>query len=292
MIYPAAWLIRHFLEKLSCDTWERLGHARRLQISQGEETITDINLLELERLATWLRSSGAGLGAMYVTKCPKHLEARSGIDWDWFIGHPDLGWYRFAVQAKRINPRGTGRYDKFSHKVINNLTVTKEEQVDILQRFAVGERATAIYCLYNHTQIWDAQPYWHCCQENRIEPHQLGCTITPASTIKWAMLTHGKRTFKAIHARSETLPWRCLTCSTILPNLSARAVFPRGTRAGEPNLENEPTPYAGPDNFHSELPESLRIAREGERTISQATLYRELYEDAPSFPRRIAIFEI
>ncbi len=40
------------LESLSVDTWERLRDARTLNILFGEETITDILLLDLKRASS------------------------------------------------------------------------------------------------------------------------------------------------------------------------------------------------------------------------------------------------
>lgn len=78
------------LECLSVDTWERLRDSIDLGIRFGEETITDLLLLDLKR---------KNPPRTRVLQTPKSKEKDQGTDWEWWIGSPRLRWLRFAVQA-------------------------------------------------------------------------------------------------------------------------------------------------------------------------------------------------
>ena len=81
------------LESLAKQTWDRIKDGYELEISQGEETITDLNLLEIKR---------SGIRSFQVVKLTKAEEAIKGIDWEWWIGSESQGWLRYAIQAKKI----------------------------------------------------------------------------------------------------------------------------------------------------------------------------------------------
>jgi hypothetical protein len=62
--------LHEIFEGLAEDTWERLRDARTMKIRFGEETITDLLLLELKRL---------GSGQIHIIQTPKYLEQTSGL---------------------------------------------------------------------------------------------------------------------------------------------------------------------------------------------------------------------
>jgi hypothetical protein len=188
------------LEYLARQTWDRLRDGYDLDVSQGEETITDFNLLEIKR-------SGAH-NIKVDKKTNKSEEAIIGIDWEWIIGSHTQGWLRYAVQAKKINVE-SNRYDSLMHKV-NGVA-----QIDLLEMYAKRAQSIPLYCLYNYARNYVQNIHWQCglpFQENL-----LGCTITPSSVIRQAINTWGKRRFDFIHEEKSTIPWRCLlTCPKIL----------------------------------------------------------------------------
>src|SRR5437588_9340720 len=63
------------LERLAFETWHRLRLGKKYHVHQGEETITDVNLLEIAL---------ANLSEIKLWKCPKADEGKVGIDWEWF----------------------------------------------------------------------------------------------------------------------------------------------------------------------------------------------------------------
>ena len=185
--------LRSILEALARDTWERLHDARELSIRFGEETITDLLLLDLRRRKPQ---------AAEFIQTNKHRESLSGTDFEWWLGSNRIGWIRFAVQAKKLN-LNTGRYGGFTHEVNGEL------QINLLEKYAMANRATALYCLYNHAVKLDPLKHWHCCQ-TPFEPEQMGCTITPSSVVGDTLLNYGTKNFDYVHANERTIPWRCL----------------------------------------------------------------------------------
>ena len=78
-----------------------------------------------------------------------------------------------------------------------------------------------------------------------MEPEQLGCTLTSASSVQQAIKRRGKRTFEFIHEFDSTLPWRCMAaCPKI------QYVVVKETNAPS----NEPFPLIDPRSLYSELP--------------------------------------
>ena len=127
--YSQAELSINLFEKLAKNTWSRLEDGFRLGISQGEETITDINLLEIYQ---------SGHNNIRAIKTPKLKESKIGTDWEWWIGS-DTRWFRFAVQAKKT-PRPSGKYYNIQQKVNNT------PQVNILKKYALINGAIPLYC--------------------------------------------------------------------------------------------------------------------------------------------------
>lgn len=185
------------LEILAKATWERIRFGYELNCSQGEETITDINLLDLKR---------AGSPGMYILKTGKVEEAEYGIDWEWWIGseiNPLIGgWWRYAIQAKKLD--SSGRYNALRHKVGDRY------QFDILTEYARRNKCIPLYCLYNYVRE-DVEQYWHCCSF-KCEPTQLGCTIAPLDAIAPAFYKGASKKFSYIHQNESVIPWRCLVC--------------------------------------------------------------------------------
>ena len=189
------------LERLSLETWDRLRTIRAFSqrpmpynlVRLGETTITDLAMMELCLL---------GLSRSIFLQTPQDKEVHRGTDFEWWLGSVALGWYRFGVQAKKLDMR-TGRYLGLAQKT------SQELQIDALERYALRNRVTPLYCLYNYSSSADMQRYWHCCL-GPMESEQLGCTLTPASRVRQAIERRGKRTFHFIHKFEGTLPWRCM----------------------------------------------------------------------------------
>jgi hypothetical protein len=193
------------LESLARATWERIKFGEELDCSQGEETMTDVNLLDLKR---------AGPHAVHVFKVNKADEAKYGIDWEWWIGTDSDaffgGWWRYAVQAKKLN--SSGHYGTLRHKVGGRY------QFDILGEYALKNRCVPLYCFYNFYK-GPTKPYWHCC-EGPEEPPQMGCTVAPLDAVAPVFRKGASKKFEDVHRDVRALPWRCLLkCMQLLPLL-------------------------------------------------------------------------
>ena len=179
----------------------------------GEETITDLMNMDLYVQGSTL---------ILFKQTPKHIEAISGTDFELWLGTDQLGWYRFAIQAKKLDLR-TDRYPSLTQSNSNG------SQVALLEHFANANHAAPLYCLYNYTENADESKHWQCCNAypNRNDLSELGCSVTSSSTIRKAINIHGAKNFHCIHSKPNTLPWRCLvSCPMILrslENMSDRA---------------------------------------------------------------------
>lgn len=179
------------LEKLANDTWERLKYGEELNCSQSEETITDINLLEIKR---------ARLPDILVSKSDKSQESVTGIDWEWWIGSNSSGWWRYAVQAKKLSKER--KYHKLRHKV------GTEYQIDILEKYAKANNCIPLYTFYNYTDSNTLHQNWHCNLD--FEKEQLGCTVVPIDIVRQAFQIRSDKSFASLHNNKRSLPWRCL----------------------------------------------------------------------------------
>ena len=254
-------------EKLASSTWQRIFHAKQHKVSQGEETITDLNLLEIS-----------------MAKCPevtiiktdsKKIESCQGTDWEWWIGNSSIGYLRYAVQAKKIDTKFIN-YKALGHKV------DSERQINILERYARNNRAIPLYCFYNYSEHNNLSPYWHC--NLPLDTTQLGCTVTPLKNVQQALQQRGKRTFDFLHNLYDTKPWRCLVyCPSLLQVYKSRTAI--NTSWGFGNVFVYPR-----------LPENLSDAIETNSTfrlfndLSNRFHYSddEFYREG-SYPKRILV---
>ena len=228
-------------ETLAATVWYAIPHARARKIQLGEDAITTMNLLALD----------AAPIPTVIVEDTRIDESTKGADWEFWIGSDLFGWNRYAVQAKKINPRLS--YDKLGHRV----KASGMLQIDILERYAKANRAAPIYCLYNSVPL---PVPWHC--NPSLDPKQLGCSVTPSRIIRKALAKRGGRMFSSIHSSPETLPWRCLVkCPIIVQGGSVH-----------PNV------LAVPDinNHFEELPPELQRRRVVETALETVTIQDDL----------------
>lgn len=259
------------LEGLARDIWGRLREARMLNVRFGEETITDLLLLDLKRQLP---------GRVRVVQTPKHLEKNQGTDWEMWLGADRIGWLRFAVQAKKLD-LATGRYLGFGHKV------GSVYQIDLLERYARKNRAIPLYCLYNYRDFDFAQvsSAWRCCAQQDEE--LLACTVTPLSVVRSAANQYGCSNFEFVHSDSKTIPWGCLAKCVRVRRWYARRygafALPDGTGTSyDSEFESEVHVY-------HEVPELVRVAyKDG---VIKDFASREYDPEVGQYPRRVAVIE-
>ena len=178
------------LEQIAVITWDTIGLAHFDRISFGEDAITSLSLLTLKNVHI----------SNIAVVDTRVQESTKGCDFEFWIGRRKSGWYRYAIQAKKISVSNK-RYNSIAHKV-NGIP-----QIDILDSYAKCNRAIPLYCFYNHSKLVSVQKL-NCSKYSHIK--ELGCSVTPLATVRTALNTRGARTFKWFHDRPETLPWSCL----------------------------------------------------------------------------------
>ncbi|WP_129777467.1 DUF6615 family protein [Peristeroidobacter soli] len=209
-------------ELLASTTWRTILRANRNRISFGEDAITSINLNAI-----------ASLPGSVVVEDARADEAHKGCDFEMWTGSDHKGWYRYAVQAKKVSFNGW-RYEKLKH------VVRGRDQIDVLKDYAATVRAAPIYCFYNfapHVLTFN-------CKRDK-DATQLGCMVVPVGVVEDAIRMRGCRHFGWLHMQPEAIPWRCLiTCPPLHgQHASAYAPFRWPTRESF---------------YHDRLPEALR----------------------------------
>jgi hypothetical protein len=264
-------MLTSVFQELAIDIGERLRDARDLSVRFGEETITDIVLLDMKR---------KNPAQISVIQTPKLDESLKGTDWEWWIGSDRIGWLRYAVQAKRLH-LPSKRYTSLTHVVGGQL------QIDILNNYASANEAIPLYCFYNFVEGNLARGAWNCCQS--FEEAQLGCTVIPSFVVRRAIEQHGAKNFSWIHSHQQSIPWRCLSMCPRIQSLYGKQVDESNMLLqdifGEGNI----------DSFmHEQLPQELYEGRLRGRIeeFNQQWYSSEWYSsDFQRYPRRIAIME-
>ena len=278
--------------KIASDTWRRLSRAHHLGARLGEETLTDLLVLEM---LNFQKSN-----AFRVVHPTRHDESRWGADLLVWIRRNN-GLNRFlAIQAKKLYPNG-------NYKTLNHHVRPGVRQIDLLNAFALTYHAIPLYLLYNHFDSSIPADYWHCCKPFDIE--QLGCTLVPSWKIDFAIRPHrrGRRRFTEIHATAPSRPWRCaFDCDRPEQQLMAlqrdtvRELFTLIGSDVEPTESPVPYPEPLPIEFpHSslELDEPISSAALDElRRLIDARSYndprdRSISERETLYPRKLLIVD-
>jgi hypothetical protein len=267
------------LEDLARRTWHRILDGHYLDIPQGETTITDYHLLEIAR---------GDFPNIEIMKTSSRKEARQGTDWEWLVGLPSGGWIRYAIQAKRLYPKGV--YHKLRHKV------GTRRQVDILINYAKKKNAVSLYCFYNAINESSAEKYWKCCSMP-FQPEQLGCTLVHAKDIQAFLSISAPRTFEEICSRYKVLPWRCLVCC---PRILSQCRGDLQGKSGEapffpmPKVHNErPKEFVPVDDIGDDTEAYRVIARHPLIRKSRKRFFDGVPSAIPSFsPRYRAVIGI
>ena len=178
-------------ERVAQRTWSTLGRAKQLRARFGEETLTDLLVLDMlphqRTRGFWLRST------------TRLDESRWGADLLVAVRHQTGRWSRLAIQAKKL-------YSDHDRYLMLNRVKESRFQLDKLERFAWQHYALPLYLLYNHSQTAERSKHWHCQQP--FAKRQLGCTLVPSWHIR-RVLDRPPRDFHSVHNVSQCRPWRC-----------------------------------------------------------------------------------
>jgi hypothetical protein len=163
-------LLRTLLD-LGHATSQNLDFAHRNEsISFGEETITEMNLLEIRRRHP---------RQVQIRTFPKTQEsAETGADWEWqIIGLRHT--LKMRVQAKRVNKRGSIK------GIAKRAPTSPMPQVDLLIRDAATHQMRPAYCFYSSE---DQRNFWTKKPLNADRTaFEAGCLLADARTVKKQM---------------------------------------------------------------------------------------------------------
>ena len=179
-------------ERVAERTWTTLGRAKHLRVRFGEETLTDLLVLDM---VSHQRAKG-----FWLRPTTKLEEAWCGADLLVAVRHPNGLWSQFALQAKKLYP------DDDRYRMLNRVQESIV-QLEKLERFAQQRFALPLYLLYNHSNTARRSEHWHCPRP--FDEGQLGCTLVPSWRIRQMLRPRSPRNFHRAHNINQSRPWRC-----------------------------------------------------------------------------------
>ncbi|MDA8002833.1 MAG: hypothetical protein MPL62_16240 [Alphaproteobacteria bacterium] len=252
-----------------------------------ETTITDLMWAYLRKNKAHFRDV-----RVWMTKSSTGDEVDHGTDWEWWIGCDCHGWFRYAVQAKRVSHEKSGK--NTYRKLRQGASDTAKQkypglkyQHEILRQHANNRRLKVIplYAFYNYVRVDDREyfrkNFWHC--KSDFDKRKFGVTLTPLQNVESALRRGGWRTFDDMHTFCETIPMRCLVCK------NARDICP--SKHMDVYFDKE-------QGWHQHLPQILRDTlsredvqtQEAVQTLTADDLPRDLYHGEPKYwPKAIAV---
>lgn len=191
--------------EVATHTWNLLSNAHKAKFNIGEESITDINLLELQ-----MRQPKR----LIIRQVSRRAEGATGADWLWAFVSKSGQVVGMCIQAKKIFT-GSGEYN---HLFYNKKGHAPADGVDNL--IAEGKRkslltGTKLFPLYVFYNYWNEQSeksartiMSNCCEQNNH--HSIvGCSYANAHSIKSVILTGSK---SLADVAQFCHPWSCLVC--------------------------------------------------------------------------------
>ncbi|MFF0255976.1 DUF6615 family protein [Micromonospora zamorensis] len=173
-------LLVDILNDLAAQTWHKISVGPSRGLAFGEESLTDHNLFELDRLGAPIE----------VYKFDKTEEPYNGADFEWWIGSDTTRWLGLRFQAKKLDDDGV--YAQLGH------WVRGRRQYDLLLEQAQRDNVWAFYCFYNGwSGSWPKGVTNAGCKNGRIPAplgagddscvhaylEDFGCAIAPAATV-------------------------------------------------------------------------------------------------------------
>jgi len=181
--------------KQAFSTWNLLRKSRVNDFQPGEETITDMNLLEIKMKHPQ---------EVFIQKFTKRQEAKTGADWEWWFTGSSGKWLGFRIQAKVINIDTLS----FPHLYYKSSRIYQTDKL-IQDAFKERPHKIPLYCLYTNWNTQSMSYPWHCYSFKK-SAKSYGCSILPAFWVKY-LLQEGKQpTLKSVIP--YMFPWQCLIC--------------------------------------------------------------------------------
>ncbi|MHC5857539.1 DUF6615 family protein [Nostoc sp.] len=177
-------------------TWDMLDKGRSINCQIGEETLTDLNILELK-----IRHSTEICSITFN----KIDEGTNGADWEWWFTNSSANkWIGFRVQAKVIDIKK----QCFEHLYYKN-SKNSLHQCDILINDSLAKTHPRIplYCLYSN---WSNSTELPLEYENYYSLREIyGCSILPALAVRY-LRCKNKKPKHLKHLFQYMRPWHYL----------------------------------------------------------------------------------
>ncbi len=201
-------------KQLAVDTWDDILKGRNVSYQLKEETLTDLNMLELKTKHPT---------EILTTVYNKRQEGSNGSDWEWWFNGISGRWIGFRVQAKIINIQT----EEFEHLHYRNPTTHIYQCDKLIQHALNGVPKIPLYCFFIQTNNAAHLSNWPCGTVPR-QKDLYGCSLTSAFTVRH--LRSGNR--KHLSDIDPSLkPWHCLVCCNnygksddIVENIEAYAI--------------------------------------------------------------------
>ena len=183
-------------QDVAVKTWNLMGNAHNNNFSIGEETITDVNLLELKMRQPNL---------LYTKKYSRQAEGRNGADWVWVIVGRNGNTFLLYVQAKKLF------LPSFEYKSLLHDPAHPTEQLDKLifnkYFYPLGMPIYPIYVFYNYLPDYPARINCNC--SNNIPIQLTGCSYADAFSIRPELSSLHKHFNDYVNYQYS---WSCLVC--------------------------------------------------------------------------------
>ena len=193
---------QHCLLSLSVNIWRRLGKAKYHGLRFGEETATELFLLDLAELFP---------GNVKVVPFNRREEGRIGADWAWvFIGPDGQSWQGMLVQAKRLDDKEC-EYPELYYVPPAKGPQPSVPQLDRLIDSGRRYGLPPVYVFYNHLSTPGRVPNERCGSLRMISqsmPESWGIAVASALDVR-----NNKPDKRYDRHREHSLPLHCLLCS-------------------------------------------------------------------------------
>ncbi|MEO6541206.1 MAG: DUF6615 family protein [Ferruginibacter sp.] len=183
-------------KEIALRTWHLMRNAYEFDMGIGEETITDINLLELK-----IRQPDL----VFTKKMSRRAEHRIGADWLWAIVGRTGATFILYVQAKKFFPE-TGRYNSLIERV------HPFQQVDklISNQFFYSLFGINMYPIYVFYNYFEGHTHGINCNCGVSMNKKLsGCSYADAIEVRSRIVAH-QDSFDDLYPIQYA--WSCLVC--------------------------------------------------------------------------------
>lgn len=180
--------------ELSFSTWTHLGRARRIGHQPLEETLTDINMLELK---------DRHADEVFTRTFTRPQEGVNGADWEWWFTDDSMTkWLGIRVQAK-ILKLSSNRFEHLHYRK------GKTYQAAKLKRVAAKDGLVPMYCVFTHWSNGHLRNWWPCgtfgpAMEN------FGCSMLATKHVD--ALRRNSHEDSLAPVMECAVPWHCLVC--------------------------------------------------------------------------------